>query len=753
MGSQNPVYRNPNLSVEQRVSDLLNRMNLEEKVAQTLSIWKKESDLIIDEQGHFSPQKAEKVLKYGLGQISRGNQKKNPKESAVFLNTIQKFLIENTRLGIPVICHEEALHGHMALGATSFPQAIALASTWDPELIEKIFTAVAAEVRARGSHQVLSPVLDISRDPRWGRTEETYGEDPCLASRIGIACVKGFQGQGPHIDMQHVIATPKHFAVHGQPEGGMNCAPGNYSERIVKEVFLPPFKAAITEAGALSIMASYNEVDGIPSHANRKLLQDILRKEWGFQGFIVSDYHGISQLETIHHIAENPENAAKKALEAGVDLELPEIECYKTLIQQIKDGKISETLLDKSVSRIIRVKFLLGLFDNPYVDPDYAEKITNCPDHQSLALKAAHKAITLLKNEGNLLPLDKTKIKSLAVIGPNAAECHLGNYKGKSQYAVSILEGIINKVSRDIDVRYAPGCKIAISNDEKHDYGIVELSDPNEDKKTIKHAVEITQGCDIAVVVAGGNEFTCREGYKKTRKGDRTNIDPLGRQDDLIKAIIETGIPIIVFLINGRPLSINYIAENVPSILEGWYLGQETGNAVADVLFGDYNPGGKLPITFPRSVGHIPAFYNKKPSVEKGYLFTSDKPLFPFGHGLSYTIFKYNNLKVTPKKIDPGGKAVVSVDVTNSGSFVGDEVVQMYIRDVVSSVTRPVKELKDFKRITLKPDETQTVKFTISPDKLSFLDENMKETVESGLFEIMVGTNSSDLKMINLEVI
>jgi beta-glucosidase len=425
--SAQPDYRNPQLPAERRVADLLSRMTLEEKVAQTEALWKLKT-LITDEKGNFLPEKAREILKNGMGQITRASEGKGPRENAVFANAIQKFLVEQTRLGIPAIVHEEALHGHMAQGGTSFPQAIALASTWDVDLVEAVFSATAAEIRARGAQQALTPVLDVARDPRWGRTEETYGEDPYLAARIGVACIRGFQGKGPALDKQHIFATAKHYAAHGQPEGGTNAAPANYSERVLREFFLPSFEAAIREAGAMSVMASYNEIDGIPSHANQWLLEKVLREEWGFQGFVVSDYYGINQLETLHHVVATKLDAAKKALEAGVDLELPDMDCYATLLQQIQDGRISEAKLNKAVSRILRAKFLAGLFEDPYVDPDYAEKITNSPEHRALALKAAREAIILLKNQDNLLPLAADKIQTLAVIGPNAAKCHLGGY-------------------------------------------------------------------------------------------------------------------------------------------------------------------------------------------------------------------------------------------------------------------------------------------------------------------------------------
>lgn len=780
--SSRPDYLNPQLPVEQRVADLLSRMTLEEKVAQTHALWQRKQ-LIMDAKGNFSPEKAREVLKNGIGQITRASEQKppevvavdvgagtvnveldqamrtsrikGPKENAVFVNAIQKFLVEQTRLGIPAMIHEEGLHGFVAPGATSFPQAIALASTWDVDLVETIFSAAAAEMRSRGAQQALTPVLDLARDPRWGRTEETYGEDPYLVSRMGVACIRGFQGRGPGIDKQHVFATTKHFAVHGQPEGGSNVGPGNYSERVVREFFLLPFQAAITEAGAMSVMPSYNEIDGIPSHGNKWLLQKVLRQEWGFQGFIVSDYDGINQLNSLHNVVASKEAAAKKALEAGVDIELPDIDCYATLVQQIKEGKISEATLDRTVARILRAKFLAGLFEDPYVDPEYAEKINNSAAHRELALKAAREAIILLKNQNDLLPLDRTKLRSLAVIGPNAAKCHLGGYSHDPGRCVTVLEGIKAKLGDKIKVAYAEGARITEDDADWRTWYVdkVEPSDPAKDAKRIAEAVQVAKANDAVVLVLGGNEATCREAWATNHLGDRDSLELLGKQNDLVKAVLETGKPTVVFLINGRPLSINYIAENVPAILEGWYLGQEGGTAVADVLFGDYNPAGRLPITIPRSVGQLPAFYNHKPSARRGYLFANKDPLFAFGYGLSFTTFKYENLRLSQDKIRPSGQTTVSVEVTNTGKVAGEEVVQVYIRDLVSSVTRPVKELKGFRRISLAPGQTKTVEFMLTPDALAFLDENMKRVVEPGQFDVMVGTSSTNLKTVRLEVV
>jgi beta-glucosidase len=751
-------YRDAKLPVEQRVADLLARMTLDEKVAQLEGAWENKqffSDpqaMFVDEKGAFLPERAAALIKNGLGEMSRPSEHRDPRAMVEFTNTVQKWMKENTRLGIPVLFHDECLHGHVAPKGTSYPQAIALASTWDPALLHEIFTATAAEARARGVQQCLAPVLDLARDPRWGRTEETYGEDPYLVSRLGVAAITGYQGMGPGIDKAHVMATAKHFAVHGQPEGGTNVGPANYSERTIREYWLRPFEAAVKEAHVATVMPSYNEIDGIPSHSNKHLLQDILRGEWGFQGLITSDYFGPTELRTVHHIVATEDEAARLAFDSGVDVELPFNQAYGSLVEQVKEGKVAETAIDLSVTRVLRAKFMAGLFDDAYANADYAEKITNSPEHQQLALKAAREAIMLLKNQDNLLPLAKNKYKRIAVIGPNAADLHLGGYSNQPGRGVSLLQGIKNKVGTSAEVLYAEGCKITESDPDWNADKVV-LGDPALNAKRIGEAAKVAEKADVVILALGGNEQTSREAWAVNHPGDRDSLDLLGNQDDLVKAILATGKPTIVFLQHGRPNSIPYIAEHVPAILDGWYLGQEGGTAIADVLFGDYNPGGKLPITIPRSVGQLPDYYYQKPSAKREYLGSTVLPLFPFGWGLSYSTFKYANLRATPDAIGPQGRSAVSVDVTNSSAVRGDEVVQLYIRDEVSSVTRPVKELRGFRRISLNPGETQTVEFTLGPDELSFLNRDMHRVVEPGAFTIMIGGNSVDLTTTKLNVI
>jgi beta-glucosidase len=762
LSQEKPLYRNASLPIEQRIADLLPRMTLEEKIAQLTSSMGRGApsadpkSSFIDAKGSFQPEGAAVLLKNGIGQIAHPSGMRGPREMAEFTNSVQKWARENTRLGIPILFHDECLHGHVAVKGTSFPQAIALASTWDPALVESVFSATSNEVRARGSQQCLTPVLDLARDPRWGRTEETYGEDPYLVSRIGVAAVKGFQGAGPLIDKSHVIATAKHFAVHGQPEGGTNTAPGNYSERTIREYFLKPFESVVKEAGIQSVMASYNEIDGVPAHGNRWLLDTVLRQEWGFNGVVVSDYFGIRQLNSKHHVVGSGEEAAKLALESGVDIELPYIEVNNLLLDQVKQGKVSESYVDRAVARILRSKFITGLFDDPFVDPAVAEKVTNSSAHQQLALEAARKAIILLKNEGNLLPLNKANYKRIAVIGPNAKDVHLGGYSGTPGRGVSILDGIKAKVGPGVEVQYSIGAKIAETRGDSEVMPTYEnkvtLGDPALNAKRIQEAVAVAEKSDLIILALGGNEVSAREAWEN-HLGDRSGLDLLGNQDDLVKAMLALKKPVVVFLIHGRPNSINYIAENVPAILEGWYLGQEGGTAVADVLFGDYNPGGRLPITVPRSVGQLPDYYYQKPSARLQYVDSTASPLYPFGWGLSYSTFKYGKLMLSPDTIGTEGKTRISIEVTNSSAVPGDEVVQLYIRDEVSSVTRPVKELRGFRRITLDPGKTQTVEFTLGPDELSFLNRDMKRIVEPGTFKIMAGGNSVNLIETTLNVI
>jgi beta-glucosidase len=572
---------------------------------------------------------------------------------------------------------------------------------------------------------------------------------------MGVAAITGLQGDSFMIGRHHVVATAKHFAVHGQPEGGTNTAPANYSERIIRENFLVPFRAAVQEGHVGSVMASYNEIDGIPSHINHWLLDRVLRQEWGFRGYITSDGDGLQMLVNTHEVAANKADAARLAIAAGVDYDLSDGSVYRTLIGQVKQGIVPESEVDRAAARVLATKFRLGLFDNPYVDPDAAEKITNSAEHRQVALKAAQKVIVLLKNDKNLLPLDLAKTKTIAVIGPNAADVHLGGYSRDPLHGVSIVQGIRDRVGSKVNVVYAEGCKITDAKPDWHGWFAdnVKFVDPATQMQSVQAAAEVARKADVAILVVGENESTNREAWSEQHLGDRDSLDLLGAQNDLVKAVVETGTPTVVLLINGRPLSINYIAEHVPAILEGWYLGEEGGTAAANVLFGDVNPGGKLPITFPHSVGDLPDFYNHKPSANRSYAFSTRKPLYAFGYGLSYTTFHFENLRVEPKQIGVGGTAKASVDITNTGSREGDEVPQLYIHQKIASVTRPVMQLEGFQRIALKAGEKKTVEFTITPEMLSMLDVDMHRVVEPGIFEVMVGPSSDQTSTVPLHVV
>ncbi len=753
-------YLNPALPPETRVKDLLARMTLEEKAAQMMGVWQEKSSKLVDAEGNFDLAKAKAAFKngHGIGQVGRPSDAgskpsdagigKSPRDTAELTNAIQQFFKEHSRLGIPVIFHEECLHGHAAIGATSFPQPIGLGGTFDPAMIESLYAMTAEETRVRGAHQALTPVVDVARDPRWGRVEETYGEDPFLNAQLGMAAVRGFQGDRKFRGKKKLIATLKHFAAHGQPESGMNCAPVNVSERVLRETFLQPFREAIQKAGCISVMASYNEIDGVPSHASEWLLRKVLRREWGFKGFVVSDYYSIWELchrpDTHgHFVASDKKAAAVLAVKAGVNIELPEPDCYLHLVELVRKKVLKESQLDELIAPMLFWKFKLGLFEDPYVDPAQAEKIVGCEQNARLALQAAREVITLLKNDNNLLPLSPDKLKTIAVIGPNADRGLLGGYSGVPRRTVSVLAGIRERLAgHPVKVLHTEGCKITVGGSWNQD--TVTPGDPAEDAKKIAKAVKVAKKADVVVLAIGDNEQIAREAWSRTHMGDRTSLDLFGQQEDLLKALIATGKPVVVLLFNGRPISINFAAQNAPAILECWYLGQEAGHAVAEVLFGDHNPGGKLPISIPRSVGHLPVFYNHKPSARRGYLMDEVSPLFAFGFGLSYTTFSFKNVRLTPQKIKRSGTTKVLVEVTNTGQRAGTEVVQLYIRDSVSSVTRPVKELRGFQKISLSAGETKTVELTITPESLAFWDVNMKYVVEPGEFEILVGSSSRD---------
>jgi beta-glucosidase len=743
-------------SVDDRVRYLLEQMTLDEKIAQVGSYWVYQ---LLDGE-RFSPTKAAPLLKNGLGHVTRlgGASNLQPEQSAKVANEIQNYLIENTRLGIPAVIHEECCSGYMARGATVFPQAIGVASTWEPELVQAMADVIRIQMRSVGAHHALAPVLDVARDARWGRVEETFGEDPYLVARLGVAYIKGIQGD----DLASgVAATGKHFVGYGMSEGGMNWAPPHLSWRELREVYLFPFEAAVRVANLASMMNAYHELDGVPCGISRELLSDILREEWGFNGTVVSDYYAINTLMEYHHVARGKNEAAGMALEAGIDIELPFTDCFGSPLRDaVAHGRISEALLDTAVRRVLTQKFALNLFQNPYVNT--ASIVFDTPNQRQLARKIAQKSMVLLRNEGSLLPLS-SQIESIAVIGPNADSIRnlFGDYsypshvetllEAKTQAnvfnqplpdmiqsaegfieAVSILDAIKAKVGAGVQVHYARGCEVNSASTA----GFVE-------------AVEAARRAQVAIVVVGdkgGLADDCTSGEAR----DRAELSLPGVQSQLVQAVYETGTPVVLVLINGRPVSLEWIAESVPAILEAWFPSEEGANAVADVLFGDVNPGGKLPITFPRSVGQVPIYYGHRPSGgrshwKQDYVETSAKPLYPFGYGLSYTCFQFTNLRVEQETAQAGGCVTIRVDVTNSGDRTGDEVVQLYTHQTVYGVTRPVKELRGFRRLTLEPGQTRTAVFQLEVNQFAFYDQNRRFVVAPGTVELMVGSSSEDI--------
>ncbi len=757
MVQNTPVYKNAARPVDERVSDLLGRMTLAEKLAQITSVWVYE----LFEATRFSEQKARQRVGDGIGQITRlgGASNSPPQQSAELANQIQRFLTEHTRLGIPALVHEESCSGYMAMGATCFPQIIGAASTWNPDLVEQMAAVIRAQMRAVGAHQSLAPVLDIARDPRWGRTEETFGEDPYLTARMGTAYVTGLQGDDFKTG---IMATGKHFLGYGVTEGGMNWAPGHVGWRELRELFLVPFEAAIKEGRMASIMNSYHELDGIPCATSDQIFRTLLRDELGFDGLVVSDYFAIDMIGAYHKAARDKRESAVLAMKAGIDVELPSIDCYgEPLRQAVESGEVEMALVDEAVSRILAWKFNLGLFENPYVDTGAAPAVFDTAEQRALAREIARQSCVLLKNEGGLLPLAKDAA-SIAVIGPNADS--LRNLMGDYSYPahiealaettaftvfetpqfddialveapvemVSVLQGIRAQVSGATQVRYAKGCDVM-----------------SHDTSGFDEAVRIARDSDVAVLVMGdkaGLTLDCTTGESR----DRAELGLPGVQAELVRAVLATGTPVVLVLVTGRPLTLTWMTDEIPAILEAWLPGEEGGNAVADILFGDANPGGKLTMSFPRHAGQIPVFYNHRPSGgrshwQEDYVETSVKPQYPFGFGLSYTEFTIDNLEIAPGQVQAGDAVTISVAVTNTGPRAGDEVVQLYTHTTATGITRPVKELKGFKRVTLEPGETRTVRFTLAANQLGFYDRDRRFVVKPGTVDVMVGNSSANL--------
>jgi beta-glucosidase len=738
MKNRKAIFMNSTLDADTRTRDLLSRMTLEEKVCQMSMSWIGK----FLHRGRFSAKAFEVDFRgHSIGCLQE--ERITTQASALMVNAVQRYMVEKTRLGIPVMIVGEALHGHYASDSTVFPQSIGLGCTWNPSLVEQLAAVAGREARAHGVAQVLAPDLDLGRDARWGRQEETYSEDPHLVSRMGVAYIRGMQGTGPGVDRNHCVCTIKHFAAHGSPEAGLNLGPVAGGLRDLYSLYLPPFRAAIREANPLSAMPCYSEYDGLPAHASGHLLTRILREELGFAGYTFADYDGVRMLHTFHKVAVSAADAGRQALTAGLDLEAASPYGYgDEFLNLVRQGGVDEALVNRAVHRILRVKFLAGLFENPYIEIKKVAAVTNSAAHRRLAREAARESIVLLKNEAHLLPLIAKDMRSLAVIGPNADVAQIGDYAKPRADMVTPLQGIRAAAGRGVRIRHEPGC------------GLYE-----QDRSGFEAAVTAARESDVALVIIGESSLhfggvgwgeqnrpaLCGEG------SDSHSVSLPGVQEELVRAIHATGTPTVVVLIHGRALALPWLAENIPAMVTAWYPGEQGGHALADILFGKDNPSGRLSVTFPRSAGHIPCCYNHKPSAGgfyhrpgnpgkpgMDYVFSTPEPVWTFGHGLSYTTFRYSRLKVSPRASRGGGCVSVSVDVRNTGRRAGKETVQLYLRDLVSSVTTPVKALKRFQKILLKPGETRTVKFELEPEDLQVLDANMNWVVEPGDFEVNV---------------
>ncbi|MBX2998292.1 MAG: glycoside hydrolase family 3 C-terminal domain-containing protein [Caldilineaceae bacterium] len=753
-----PLYGDAQRSVEERVDDLLGRMTLAEKIAQLGSLWVYE---IQDDDQSLSRTRLDARLGEGIGQITRlaGGSSLGPVQTAQLANAIQRYFVEETRLGIPALIHDECCSGFLANGATNFPQIIGLASTWEPALASKMTRIIRQQMRAVGVHHGLAPVLDIARDPRWGRTEETFGEDPCLTAAMGVAYIEGLQGEDWS---DGVMATGKHFVGYSASEGGLNWAPAHIPARELREVHLLPFEAAVKAAKLASMMPAYHEIDGEPCSSSRQLMTEILREEWGFDGLVVSDYMAINQLCNYHRLARDKAHAARLALEAGMDLELPSVDAFgQPLLDAVAAGEIDESLIDRSVRRVLAAKFAFGLFEQPYVDADKVLAVFDTPTQREVAREIARKSVVLLKNEGDLLPLPKG-LSSIAVIGPNADDTRnlLGDYAypahietlitfkklGFSQHPlpdslelvddyasmISVVEAIRRAVSSDTQVHYAKGC--AVNSDSTEDFA---------------EAVDAAKRAEIAVVVVGdkaGLTPDCTSGEFR----DSAHLTLPGVQRQLVEAILATGTPVVLLLVAGRPYTLTGLVERSQAVLHAWLPGAEGAPALAEILFGNVNPSGKLPITYPRSVGQVPLFYAHRPSGAKSFFYgpytdESNTPLFPFGFGLSYTRFAFENLRVSPAEIPANGAVSIAVDVVNTGERAGDEIVQLYTRTDGASVTRPVQELRGFVRVPLQAGERKTVTFELSAEQLAYYDGAMQLAVEPATVQVMVGNSAHHL--------
>ncbi|MBV4359004.1 glycoside hydrolase family 3 N-terminal domain-containing protein [Pinibacter aurantiacus] len=727
-----PLYKDAKAPIEARVKDLMKRMTLQEKVAQM-------QDLSFSEFADGKKIDADKMNKRLKG-LSYGvfeGMGLTVEEYAQAINAIQHYMVENTRLGIPVFTSSEALHGCVHGGATIYPQAIALGSTFNPSLVNAMVKMIAPELKAQGSNQVLSPDLDLARELRWGRVEETYGEDPYLTGRMGVAFVKGFKD----VD---IVCTPKHFVAHGSPAGGLNLATVAGGERELRSIYLKPFEAVIKEAQPLSIMNAYSSYDRVPVAASHHILTDILRNELGFKGYVYSDWASVQMLYNFHYTAKDSAAAALQAVKAGLDLEVWS-DCYSTLDSLVQTGALPVKYIDTAVARVLRAKFMIGLFENPYPEFELLKTAVHTPQSVQLALDIARESIVLMKNENGLLPF-KSNIKSLAVIGPSADQVQFGDYTwtGDNKYGVTPLQGLRTLVGNSVTLNYAKGCQIHTQN-----------------KSGIAEAVAAAQKSDAAVIFVGSASASSGHKYPNATSGegyDLTDLTLTGAQEDLIKAVQATGKPVVVVLVAGKPFAMPWVKKNIPAIVTQWYPGEQGGTAIAEVLFGKINPSGKLNVSFPQSVGHLPVYYNHYPSdkgyyhkpgsvdsMGRDYVFSSPDALWAFGTGLSYTNFRYSDMKVSKKLFSQKDTCHIEITVSNTGDMDGKEVVQLYVRDKVSSVETPVKELKRFEKVLIKKGSTTKVAFDLPISELSLYNADMQKVVEAGEYELQAGTASDNI--------
>ncbi len=708
----NATYKQGDAPIERRLHDLLDRMTLEEKARQldlysgaTSLVDKHSDDTHATLDAVFNPQKAEALFgSLGVGGIH--DLYPTPAQS----NAIQRWVISHNRLGIPAMFIEEGLHGFNT--GTVFPAPLNLSATWDSDLAERTGAAIAAEARATGVDMILAPVLDLARDPRWGRVEEDFGEDTYLTGQMGLAYVRGAQGDSLNSD-HSVVAEPKHFVAHGSPEGGTNTSPVHMGERELRMVMLRGFEPAIRQGHAMGVMAAYHEIDGIPITADPFALKQVLRNEWGFQGFVLSDLGAIRRLYDVHHVVDTPKAAVCMAIRSGVDMQFYDFDhdvFQKALVDCVHEGTLSEADLDRAVRSVLRVKFELGLFDHPFVNPALQASVYRSPQHLAVSLQSARESVTLLKNDGNLLPFSNS-VRHIAVIGPNGNVARYGDYeKEENGLHISIVDGI---------KQLLPHAGVVFN-----------------DGSDISAAVSTAKEADVVILALGERQGISGEG------SDRSNLDLPGNQEQLLEAVTALGKPEVLVLENGRPLTIDWATEHVPAILEAWYPGEFGGQAVAETLFGENNPAGRLTVTFPRSTGQLPDFYNSDPSRVHKYVDDNGEPLFPFGFGLSYTTFRYDHVHVQPPAASSGADIEVSVDVTNTGTRAGDEVAQLYVRENTSSVETPIRSLEGFSRIHLKPGETRSVVFHVPQQQLAVWNAEGEWAVESGKYTVWVGGSS-----------